>query len=132
LIPHAWIRRFDERLPGGRGTRIACRTDRLDLDGLAIRGRDSLGRVEQLDCARLAGGGERTRLRSHVSGPDNRGHDPGRRTPDVIVAANDLAVGETVDLISHSPPALAISPYTRHGAVIHSLAPRRDLRFRSD
>jgi hypothetical protein len=74
------------------------------------------------------------------------GTTPGRRTPDAMVAANDLAVGETVDLISHSPiwdsslilvveddsqdgadhvdahrmPALAISPYTKRGAVIHS------------
>jgi DNA-binding beta-propeller fold protein YncE len=73
------------------------------------------------------------------------GTTPGRRTPDAMVAANDLAVGETVDLISHSPiwksslilvveddsqdgadhvdahriPALAISPYTRRGAVVH-------------
>ncbi len=74
------------------------------------------------------------------------GTTPGRRTPDAMVASNDLAVGETVDLISHSPiwesslilvveddsqdgadhvdahriPALAISPYTRRGAVVHS------------
>jgi DNA-binding beta-propeller fold protein YncE len=73
------------------------------------------------------------------------GTTPGRRTPDAMVAANDLAVGQTVDLISHSPlwkssliivveddsqdgadhvdahrmPALAISPYTRRGAVVH-------------
>jgi hypothetical protein len=63
-----------------------------------------------------------------------------------MVASNDLAVGETVDLISHSPiwesslilvveddsqdgadhvdahrmPALAISPYTQRGAVVHT------------
>jgi DNA-binding beta-propeller fold protein YncE len=74
------------------------------------------------------------------------GTSPGRRTPDAMVAANDLAVGETVDLISHSPiwdkslilvveddsqdgadhvdahrmPALAISPYTRRGKVDHT------------
>jgi YVTN family beta-propeller protein len=74
------------------------------------------------------------------------GTTPGRRTPDAMVAANDLAVGETVDLISHSPiwdsslilvveddsqdgadhvdahrmPALAISPYTKRGAVVHT------------
>jgi YVTN family beta-propeller protein len=74
------------------------------------------------------------------------GTTPGRRTPDAMVASNDLAVGETVDLISHSPiwnsslilvieddsqdgadhvdahriPALAISPYTRRGAVVHT------------
>jgi len=74
------------------------------------------------------------------------GTTPGRRTPDAMVASNDLALGETVDLISHSPiwdsslilvveddsqdgadhvdahrmPALAISPYTRRGAVVHT------------
>src|SRR5215211_1696727 len=73
------------------------------------------------------------------------GTTPGKRTPDAMVAANDLAVGETVDLISHSSiwdsslilvveddsqdgadhvdahriPALAISPYTQPGAVVH-------------
>ena len=74
------------------------------------------------------------------------GTTPGKRTPDAMVASNDLAVGETVDLISHSPiwesslilvveddsqdgadhvdahrmPALAISPYTQRGAVVHT------------
>jgi hypothetical protein len=74
------------------------------------------------------------------------GTTPGRRTPDAMVASNDLSVGQTVDLISHSSiwqsslilvveddsqdgadhvdahrmPALAISPYTRRGAVIHT------------
>jgi DNA-binding beta-propeller fold protein YncE len=74
------------------------------------------------------------------------GTTPGRRTPDAMVAANDLAVGETVDLISHSPiwdsslilvveddsqdgadhvdahrmPALAISPWTKRGKVDHT------------
>jgi DNA-binding beta-propeller fold protein YncE len=74
------------------------------------------------------------------------GTTPGRRTPDAMVASNDLAVGETVDLISHSPiwdkslilvveddsqdgadhvdahrmPALAISPYTKRGKVDHT------------
>ena len=82
-----------------------------------------------------------------VYGNDHtEGTTPGRRTPDAMVASNDLAVGETVDLISHSPiwqsslilvveddsqdgadhvdahriPALAISPYTKRGAVIHT------------
>ncbi len=74
------------------------------------------------------------------------GTTPGKRTPDASVASNDLAVGETVDLISHSPiwekslilvveddsqdgadhvdahrmPALAISPYTKRGKVDHT------------
>ncbi|MDX6582955.1 MAG: hypothetical protein QOI10_2139 [Solirubrobacterales bacterium] len=74
------------------------------------------------------------------------GTTPGRRTPDAMVASNDLAVGETVDLISHSPiwqsslilvveddsqdgadhvdahriPALAISPYTKRAKVDHT------------
>ncbi len=73
------------------------------------------------------------------------GTSPGRRTPNAMIADNDLAVGEIVDLISHSPiwknslilvieddsqdgadhvdahriPALAISPYTKRGAVVH-------------
>jgi DNA-binding beta-propeller fold protein YncE len=74
------------------------------------------------------------------------GTTPGFYTPKANVADNDLAVGQLVDLVSHSPiwdssaifvleddsqdgadhvdahriPALAISPYTRRGAVIHS------------
>jgi YVTN family beta-propeller protein len=74
------------------------------------------------------------------------GTTPGKRTPDASVASNDLAVGETVDLISHSPiwekslimvveddsqdgadhvdahrmPALAISPYTKRAKVDHT------------
>ena len=73
------------------------------------------------------------------------GTTPGERTPEAMIAENDLAVGEVVDLISHSPiwkrspilvieddsqdgldhvdarriPALAISPYARRGAVVH-------------
>jgi DNA-binding beta-propeller fold protein YncE len=69
----------------------------------------------------------------------------GRRTPRAQVASNDLGLGQIVDRISHSPvwksslilvveddsqdgadhvdahriPALAISPYTRRGAVVH-------------
>ena len=72
------------------------------------------------------------------------GTRPGSRTPRAMIAENDLALGEVVDLISHSPiwdkslilvieddsqdgadhvdahriPALAISPYTKRGAVI--------------
>jgi Phosphoesterase family len=70
----------------------------------------------------------------------------GRRTPFAMVADNDLAVGQLVDLISHSPiwdkslilvieddsqdgadhvdahriPALAISCYAKRGAVVHT------------
>ena len=72
------------------------------------------------------------------------GTTPGARTPNAMIAENDLALGEVVDLISHSPiwekslilvieddsqdgadhvdahriPALAISPYTKRGAVV--------------
>jgi hypothetical protein len=73
------------------------------------------------------------------------GTSPGRRTPNAMIADNDYAVGQIVDKISHSPiwksslilvveddsqdgadhvdahriPALAISPYTKRGAVVH-------------
>ncbi len=74
------------------------------------------------------------------------GTSPGRRTPQAMIADNDYALGEIVDEISHSKvwdsslilvveddsqdgadhvdahriPALAISPYTKRGAVIHN------------
>jgi DNA-binding beta-propeller fold protein YncE len=74
-----------------------------------------------------------------------QGLDPGKRTPDADIADNDWALGQIVDAISHSSvwssslilvveddsqngadhvdahriPALAISPYTQQGAVIH-------------
>jgi YVTN family beta-propeller protein len=74
------------------------------------------------------------------------GTTPGRRTPNAQVASNDWALGQIVDLISHSSiwgsslilvqeddsqdgadhvdahriPALAISPYAKRGAVIHT------------
>ncbi len=74
------------------------------------------------------------------------GVKPGARTPDADIANNDWALGQVVDLISHSSiwdsslilvmeddsqdgadhvdahriPALAISPYTQQGAVVHS------------
>ena len=70
---------------------------------------------------------------------------PGKRTPDADIANNDWALGQIVDTISHSSiwnsslilvveddsqngadhvdahriPALAISPYTQQGAVVH-------------
>jgi YVTN family beta-propeller protein len=74
-----------------------------------------------------------------------QGVSPGDRTPDADVASNDWGLGQIVDLISHSSiwdsslilvveddsqdgadhvdahriPALAISPYTQRGAVVH-------------
>jgi hypothetical protein len=74
------------------------------------------------------------------------GLSPGKRTPDADIADNDWALGQIVDAISHSSiwdsslilvveddsqngadhvdahriPALAISPYTQQGAVIHN------------
>jgi DNA-binding beta-propeller fold protein YncE len=74
------------------------------------------------------------------------GTTPGRRTPNAMIAENDWALGQVVDLISHSPiwskslilvieddsqdgadhvdahriPAFAISPFARRGAVIHT------------
>lgn len=72
------------------------------------------------------------------------GTTPGRRTPRAMIAENDYGLGQIVDLISHSPvwdeslilvieddtqdgadhvdahrmPALAISPFTKKGAVV--------------
>jgi YVTN family beta-propeller protein len=74
------------------------------------------------------------------------GTKPGERTPSAMVAENDYALGQVVDLISKSPiwkesailvieddsqngadhvdahriPAFVISPYTRQGAVVHT------------
>ena len=74
------------------------------------------------------------------------GTTPGRRTPNAMIAENDWALGETVELISkskiwkdslilvieddsqdgadhvdaHRIPAFAISPYAKEGAVIHT------------
>ena len=71
---------------------------------------------------------------------------PGRRTPRAMVAENDYALGEVVDVISHSPvwsssaifvveddsqdgadhvdahriPALVISPFAKRSAVVHT------------
>ncbi|MDQ6749130.1 MAG: bifunctional YncE family protein/alkaline phosphatase family protein [Actinomycetota bacterium] len=71
---------------------------------------------------------------------------PGRRTPRALVAENDYALGQVVDLISRSPvwsssaifvveddsqngadhvdahriPAMVISPFSRRGAVVHT------------
>jgi YVTN family beta-propeller protein len=74
------------------------------------------------------------------------GTKPGGRTPRAMIAENDYALGQFVDLISHSPiwssslilvleddsqdgadhvdahriPALAISPFAKRGAVVHT------------
>lgn len=74
------------------------------------------------------------------------GTTPGQRTPNAMIAENDWALGQTVELISNSPvwdeslilvieddsqdgadhvdahriPALAISPYSKRNAVIHT------------
>ncbi|MFL5894529.1 MAG: alkaline phosphatase family protein [Thermoleophilaceae bacterium] len=81
-----------------------------------------------------------------LSDDHTEGTTPGRRTPRAMVAENDYGLGQVVDLISHSPiwssslilvieddtqdgadhvdahrmPALAISPYTKKGAVVHT------------
>jgi hypothetical protein len=81
-----------------------------------------------------------------LSNDHTEGTTPGRRTPRAMVAENDYAIGQIVDLISHSSiwqsslilvieddtqdgadhvdahrmPALAISPYTKTGAVVHT------------
>jgi hypothetical protein len=74
------------------------------------------------------------------------GTHPGSRSPRAMMAENDLALGQLVDTISHSPiwekslilvieddsqdgadhvdahriPAFAISPYAKRGAVVHT------------
>ena len=74
------------------------------------------------------------------------GTTPGKPTPRALLADNDYGVGQLVQLISHSPiwkssaifvveddsqdggdhidahrmPAMVISPYARHGAVVHT------------
>jgi hypothetical protein len=81
-----------------------------------------------------------------LSNDHTAGTKPGARTPNAMVAENDYALGQTVDLISKSPvwkeslilvieddsqdgadhvdahriPAFAISPYAKRGAVIHN------------
>jgi DNA-binding beta-propeller fold protein YncE len=81
-----------------------------------------------------------------LSNDHTAGVRPGRRTPNAMIAENDWALGETVELISkskvwkdslilvieddsqdgadhvdaHRIPALAISPYAKEGAVIHT------------
>jgi Phosphoesterase family len=81
-----------------------------------------------------------------LSDDHTEGTTPGRRTPRAMVAENDYGLGQIVDLISHSSiwdsslilvveddtqdgadhvdahrmPALAISPYTKKGAVEHT------------
>jgi hypothetical protein len=81
-----------------------------------------------------------------LSNDHTNGTSPGNRTPRAMIADNDYGLGQTVDLISHSSiwssslilvieddsqdgadhvdahriPALAISPFARRGAVVHT------------
>jgi YVTN family beta-propeller protein len=81
-----------------------------------------------------------------LSNDHTEGTTPGRRTPQAMIADNDFALGQLVDTISHSPvwgrslimvveddsqdgadhvdahriPALAISPYSKRAAVVHT------------
>ena len=81
-----------------------------------------------------------------LSNDHTAGTRPGRRTPNAMMAENDYALGQIVDLISHSPvwdkslilvieddsqdgadhvdahriPAFAISCYAKRGAVVHT------------
>jgi YVTN family beta-propeller protein len=81
-----------------------------------------------------------------LSNDHTAGTAPGSRTPNAMIADNDYALGQVVDLISHSPlwekslilvieddsqdgadhvdahriPAFAISPYAKRGAVVHT------------
>ncbi len=95
--------------------------------------------------AQLASGG--VPAFNYLSLPNDHtvGTKPGKRTPNALMADNDYALGQLVDLVSHSSiwkqslilvieddsqdgadhvdahriPALAISPYARRGAVVH-------------
>jgi hypothetical protein len=81
-----------------------------------------------------------------LSNDHTAGTAPGRRTPNAMIAENDYALGQVVDLISHSPvwgsslimvieddsqdgadhvdahriPAFVISPFAKRGAVVHN------------
>ena len=81
-----------------------------------------------------------------LSNDHTAGTAPGRRTPNAMIADNDYALGQVVDLISHSAvwdsslimvieddsqdgadhvdahriPALVISPFAKRGAVVHN------------
>jgi hypothetical protein len=111
-----------------------------------------LGSLSRFECFRrhfnqqLAGGGVPAFNYLVLTDDHTQGTTPGARTPRAMVAENDYALGQIVDLISHSPiwnsslilvieddsqdgadhvdahriPAFAISPYARRGAVVHT------------
>ena len=94
------------------------------------------------------GGGHRPGVQLHdpAQRPHQRHHAPATPTPQAMIADNDLALGQIVDAISHSSiwpstaifvveddsqdgadhvdshrsPAFVISPWARHGAVVHT------------
>ena len=118
---------FDSALPEGAPegaiSRVACFTDRFN--------------------AQLAAGTVPAFNYLTLTGDHTRGTQPGYMTPTAMVADNDLAVGQLVELISHSPiwsssaifvveddsqdgadhvdahriPAMVISPYAKQGVV---------------
>jgi YVTN family beta-propeller protein len=121
---------YDSSLPPGAP---ADAESRFDCFKKLFNAQVAAGKVPALNYLTIAN--------DHTSGTD-----PGQRTPFAMVAENDWALGQIVDLISHSPiwrsslilvveddsqngidhvdahriPALAISPYARRGAVVHT------------
>ena len=119
---------FDSSLPAG-----AVGESRFECFRARLVGQMATGSVPAFNYLSLAN--------DHTSGTS-----PGKRTPYAMVAENDYALGQIVDLISHSSiwskslilvieddsqdgadhvdahriPALAISPYAKRGAVVHT------------
>ena len=139
-------RRGAVRRPGPRrrGLRLAAPAAgrRPDAGGPGLIGAVSL-RLLQAEVRAAAGGRRRAAVHLHrrYANDHTAGTTPGRRTPNAMIAENDWALGETVELISKSPiwkdslilvieddsqdgadhvdahriPALAISPYAERG-----------------
>ncbi len=130
VLSQGQIQVYDSSLPPGAPSdahsRFACFKARFQLQ--------------------LAGSGVPTFNYIVLPNDHTEGTTPGRRTPYAQVASNDWGLGQMVDLISHSRiwkhslilvqeddsqdgadhvdahriPALAISPYTKRGAVVHT------------
>jgi YVTN family beta-propeller protein len=121
---------FDAALPAGAPTGSSSR---VDCFRQRFAGQVATGTVPALNYLVL-------------TNDHTRGLEPGARTPRAMVADNDLAVGQIVETISHSPiwdssaifvveddsqdgadhvdahrtVAAVISPYARRGAVVHT------------
>jgi DNA-binding beta-propeller fold protein YncE len=121
---------FDSSKPAGAPAGSVSRLDCFRLKLSAWEASDSLPRLVYL-----------TLPNDHTNGAQ-----PGRYSPRAMVADNDLALGQVVDLVSHSKywkesaifvveddsqdgfdhqdahriPAFVISPYAKSGAVVHT------------